>query len=338
MNQEDFLNLFGATTEKERDSLKKIFQKISWQGKEIFKLRAEEVLEGLQENWVRVLFNEVILPRDFNQIYLNGVDSVTTLLNSKEVVAIAECLKERKKPLHTLDLSCNEIGLTDGGKRALTTLFAALKESPVTNLLLEHNNLILSEVAGMSVFLHLKDNQTLEFLSLSNNTFNDNCVAGLAWALQSNCTLKTLNLSNNGLSGKVNFLVDLIERNTSITKLDLSENYFSPEGKNNLLEALCKNSSLLELDFSTKQNFEHETQMQEEEFEQEEQQKMLVEMLRLNAVFKEEVGEIDDLGLFDEKRKKLISDKKKIFSPTPSNSPASSFSGKLQGSQICQIS
>ncbi|MFM8454850.1 MAG: hypothetical protein ACKOAD_07865 [Gammaproteobacteria bacterium] len=94
-------------------------------------------------------------------------------------------------------------------------------------------------------------NTTLEDLGLHNSKIEDDGMAYLSFALQSNNSLKILNLRVNffGLKG-VLYLTSVIKSNKKIENLDLHFNEIGEEGLQELNQALEKNSTLRIMDCS----------------------------------------------------------------------------------------
>lgn len=130
-------------------------------------------------------------------------------------------LLQTNKTLRTLDLRC--IGMEVAGSMAIAE--ALQTNTTLTSLLLGDN----TEVAGsMAIAKALQKNTSLTTLDLSFNGIKDGEAGaiGLATALRTNKSLTTLYLAGNriGEAGAIGLARVLLQKNTTLTTLDLHDN------------------------------------------------------------------------------------------------------------------
>lgn len=134
----------------------------------------------------------------------------------------------------------------------LMHLFGALEHTPVTHLILsncglDYQNAII--IAGA-----FKKNNLIQ-LDLSNNNIQKTGAIVIAKALEENTTLKYLNLKNNAISTFVKYpncessslLITLIQKNKTLTILDLRDNQIDVSNLLALITASLDNFSLRQL-------------------------------------------------------------------------------------------
>jgi Ran GTPase-activating protein (RanGAP) involved in mRNA processing and transport len=148
--------------------------------------------------------------------------------------------------LKSLNLSSND--LRPG---TLIDIASILRENhSITSLDLGCNPEAITS-QSVSVFLQaLASNCTLRTLSLTDCRLQDvGCIAILSEALMQNRTLSSLNLAGNRLTAADIKLLSpiLLHQNPTLTSLNLSRNYFESSGFAPLAEALATNTSLTEL-------------------------------------------------------------------------------------------
>ncbi len=107
----------------------------------------------------------------------------------------------------------------------------------------------------------LENNDHVKHLDLTSATMQDErfCRVGngnsnariLSLILKENTSLESVTLKNTGLDDKgLGEICDALKTNKTITKLDLSQNYFGTVGADQLCSALAENRTLKFLDLS----------------------------------------------------------------------------------------
>jgi len=150
-----------------------------------------------------------------------------------------------------LDLSDNNI------EEEFMFLANVLKDSPIQYLNLRSNRITAKGIAVLAKFL--KTNKTLSYLDLSENQLGGNianCNAvNLGEAIKKNSALSHLKLSGNKFNYlEASSLTKLsLEKNKTLTSLDLSANEIGFYGMSLIFQGLEKNKTLTSLDLSSNQ-------------------------------------------------------------------------------------
>lgn len=144
-------------------------------------------------------------------------------------------------------LSLGNAGLGDEGALEIAHFLAESRH--LIRLDLTGNN--LSSTAVFHLAKAIKQNHTLESLSLKHNRIGDLGEAGLATlcrALHGNETLRHLDLRHAGLTGAMaaSVLGEMLSSNSHLTHLELSWNPLDPAGGQALLEQMRVNTTLFD--------------------------------------------------------------------------------------------
>ncbi|UJR32172.1 hypothetical protein I4U23_019638 [Adineta vaga] len=127
----------------------------------------------------------------------------------------------------------------------------AIIKKQCKGLLLSKNLITASGLS--SLVTELKENKTLEFLSLSHNHLGDRGAKSLANILSvDTCHLSILSLHGTRLTDEgVQSLCDMLKKNTSLTWLHIGQNKISDQGVKQLTNTLTNHNNVLEaLDLS----------------------------------------------------------------------------------------
>ena len=121
----------------------------------------------------------------------------------------------------------------------------AIDEKRCNELWLEQNQ--ITSLGASMIANTLKNNQTLQWLSLSSNQLFDNGVEILATTLTwHNSTLTSLGLHATGMTDKsVEYLAEMLKRNETLMELGLGGNEISDGGVEVLAEALTYHNHTL---------------------------------------------------------------------------------------------
>ncbi|XP_048406304.2 NACHT, LRR and PYD domains-containing protein 3-like isoform X1 [Stegostoma tigrinum] len=151
-------------------------------------------------------------------------------LGDSGVKALSEVLGNPNCKVQKLRLSENGISAS-----SMKDLACALSSNcSLIELDLGHNKLCDSGVKLLSAALG-KSKCKIQKLRLDDNRLSDSCTGDLASALNSNCTLTELNLEYNSFTDKsVPALCRIIINCTGLARIELWENKFSSNGKNQL--------------------------------------------------------------------------------------------------------
>lgn len=157
-----------------------------------------------------------------------------------QVTALAEALKESSainSTLVTLDLSGCRIGAA--GAAAIATVLET--SSALTTLDLTKNN--IRSVGATAIATALEGNNALTTLGLANNNIGNEGAVALATALERNDRLTTLGLADNNIGdeGATALTVAALERNVSITGLNIGWSHFDVTNNLNRVLSLSKN-------------------------------------------------------------------------------------------------
>ncbi|CAG8533896.1 13543_t:CDS:2, partial [Gigaspora rosea] len=188
-----------------------------------------DIVHELSEFLMTILLNNNI----------TGISLRSTKISSEMVTNLAQELKSNKIKLRYLNLSRNEIS-----NDAMGILVEALEDNKTLK------NLDLSDITGAGQVgqewtRSLEKNKTLKTLNLSNCNIRNNVVNALEKALRTNNTLSDLDLSCNSCS--MSNLLKALEKNRSLTKLNISNRDFLPEEIEALADALTTNNTLTHL-------------------------------------------------------------------------------------------
>ena len=135
-------------------------------------------------------------------------------------------------------------------KLSPSTIFLALRVNTSVTFLTLFRNCIDAEGAN-SLSQALRVNTSLTSLDLSNNSIGDEGADSLSQALGVNTSLTSLDLSKNSVCNEgATSLSQALRVNTSLTSLNFSKNSIGDEGANSLSQAVGVNSSLTSLNFS----------------------------------------------------------------------------------------
>jgi Ran GTPase-activating protein (RanGAP) involved in mRNA processing and transport len=174
--------------------------------------------------------------------------------NSFQITQPADCLALERLVALTptiveLNLSCCNLGVPAG-----EALGKGLRNHPtLTSLNLSRNRLEEYGVKKLCKGLH--ENSVLKNLDLARNSMSGRGASGVAQLLSNtNCGIETLSLYGNfiGIEG-ARFIATSLEKNSTLTDLDIGLNRMRPKGVNAIANALKKNSTLKVL--RLKQNF-----------------------------------------------------------------------------------
>ena len=166
---------------------------------------------------------------------------------------------------------------------SLKTIIHSLKQNiPITKLLLWGNKIHFAEIVALAEAL--KINKTLKIIELDtiefgydNRLYAYNGSKAIANALRENTTLTEINLDENyiGDLGVKAIAEVLIKDNKTLKKLKLASNEFGVEGAKAIAEALKENRSLITLDIQRNNKLGNEGI------------KVLADALKINKTLKE---------------------------------------------------
>lgn len=195
------------------------------------------------------LFKEVCTKIQKNQ--LKEVNFSGTMLTSDQIKILCEILSKNKTVtsliITKLDL-IEKNGLETGGIKYISELL--LKNKTITSLTLSNNNLTDENIQSLASALFKND--TLTELNLQSNKIREG-ISYLAEMLLKNRTIQTLRLDNNllGFNPKTSKVVsELLSNNKTLTRLYLGSNNFFNKDVELFCDALQKNRSLTFLDLS----------------------------------------------------------------------------------------
>ena len=220
----------------------------------------------LSADQVSVLFSNVLSIKNIKLLDLSSNDL------HNDIIKMATALK-LTKTLEVLNLTKNNI--PHNAAAAIATIISSntllrefrigenkLRSSIILILenlckisslqILELNDNEIPEDAGEAISSVILSNRKLERLVLDNNNIGKGLLH-VAKALQKLDSLQVLGLSNNDMPKEVsNELALAIERNQSLKILQINDNNLE-SSSNNILEALCKLSSLHSLELQSNQ-------------------------------------------------------------------------------------
>ena len=184
---------------------------------------------------------------------LISLDLTSNGLCSEEAEILAKGL-EANTTLKVLNISKNQVG-NSGAKSILQSLRKLFRPgqtlSALEKLDISENSLLSTSVIDFSSILRENDETRLRSLNLSNNFYLGCDQSTFSFALEKNKTLTSLNLSWVKINDKpCQSLAKALEQNETLQFLDLSHNQISSEGVLALGKALEINSTLQSLDLS----------------------------------------------------------------------------------------
>lgn len=148
------------------------------------------------------------------------------------------------KNVHTLNLSQNNLG--DVGAKHVAYM---LQNCGIKHLNLDYNDIKADGVEKIAD--SLRDNRTLESLSLVDNLAKDKGAQALARMIEHNKKVKHLNLTNNDIrEAGAEHLASCIQSNRTIETLILTKNKIGLDGLEAIAAALETNESLKSVDVS----------------------------------------------------------------------------------------
>ena len=181
---------------------------------------------------------------DFKHSHNNDehVDISNQNLNDDTVFLIT-CGLYNNTTVKKLDLSCNNI--TDDGALAISNCLksrAMLREVNLSN-----NN--INEEGAEAIAKALEGNDSLEKLDMMGNNICDVGAKAFGSCLKINCTLCEINLSGNAIQnrGAQGIAQALIKDNSTLQKLDISDNLLTDDGVIFISDCLKSNAGLMDL-------------------------------------------------------------------------------------------
>ncbi|CAG8691244.1 9806_t:CDS:2, partial [Cetraspora pellucida] len=163
----------------------------------------------------------------------------STKISSDVIKAFADALRINKIKLRSLNLSNNEIS-----KDVIRLLIGALEEN-VSLEELDLSHIIEVGKLGEELKNSLEKNRTLKILNLSHCCLRANTIKALENTLLKNITISNLDLSYNNIS--ITSLFKALERNNTLTKLNISHKDLDFEEGKALASALKINNTLTHL-------------------------------------------------------------------------------------------
>ena len=186
---------------------------------------------------------------------LRNLDLTDTWILDTSIVYIANGL-EKNTALKSLNMN----GISAVGGKALASAIATNASLPLVELELDGHDMIREDNKQAFIDM-LQQNTSIKTLSLSYTNIS---VPFLAEALQSNYTLKELELCNCELMlDMVKDVSRMLTVNRSLTTLDISNNPIGDDGVTHLAKALKHNITLEKLDISHCRNITDATPLAE---------------------------------------------------------------------------
>jgi len=99
---------------------------------------------------------------------------------------------------------------------------------------------------GLALAAVLKSNKSITKVDIKNNDIHEVAIAALMDALSTNTTVTWLDMSDNFSRGKGEQIAAMIKANKSITYLNLNVNQLTDEDSNLILDALATNTTIKE--------------------------------------------------------------------------------------------
>lgn len=156
---------------------------------------------------------------------------------------IAQTLNTNRT-LTILDFSGNNLGMQTA--RDLGKVLAV--NNKLRELYLGSNN--LEDDSGVEIVRSLRTNTILTRISFSDNKLGERTAKEIAEVLKTNRSLTYLNISNNNLGDSGEDIANAIKENTSLTNLYLISCQLTKESVMALANALDKNKTLTKIDIS----------------------------------------------------------------------------------------
>jgi len=173
-----------------------------------------------------------------SKVCITSLNLSSTLMKTKGMTVISKLI-ETSKSIKYLDVSNNQFD--DQGTVELCKLIKANHPWLQT---LYCNSIMFSSQDRAKLFESIKFNTNLTELSIRNINIGDD-INKLAMSLQSNTSIKRLNVSNNKLGSKgIEILLDYIRTNQSITSLHLNENAITSTGFQAFADYIKHNSTI----------------------------------------------------------------------------------------------
>ena len=195
----------------------------------ILNLNNNNMSEKVAEDLANVIRNNSGL----EQLYLsdNGLKSSASI--------ILQALKDNSQ-LKSLNLNNNNMS----GKVVEDLADVIRNKSGLEQLCLSDNNLKSSAIVILQA---LKDNSQLKFLNLNNNNMSEKVAEDLANVIRNNSGLEQLYLSDNGLKSSASIILQALKDNSQLKSLNLNNNNMSGKVVEDLADVIRNNSVLEQL-------------------------------------------------------------------------------------------
>jgi Ran GTPase-activating protein (RanGAP) involved in mRNA processing and transport len=195
----------------------------------------------IKKEGAKILADMIKVNKTIGKLYIEKNE-----LEDEGIGYIADALKHNKM-IQTLNISDNRIG--HNGLLCLYDTFTNLTRYEFANYsiieLYMKNNLINNSEAIKILGKIISHNCTIKYIDLSNNGISDNLVLPISEALKTNNTLETLILESNILGGiGCKILCQGLRQNTGVKVLNLRNNSLGYEGGKNISELLTYNKTL----------------------------------------------------------------------------------------------
>ena len=185
------------------------------------------------------IFDDVIIT--FSECLKNNITLMELSMSKTNITIKGTCALQVNSTLKKLDISGNEI--CDNGAIALSKYLecsTSLRELDVSG-----NNITYK--GANAIAEALKGNKTLQKLDISGNRISDDVIITFSESLKYNTTLMELSISRTNITTKGNCVLQI---NSTLKKLDISDNDICDDGAITLSECLKTNVELIELDIS----------------------------------------------------------------------------------------
>ena len=215
-------------------------------------IKKEKILQFLKSSWNSVCIKNSrlsveitieTLQLDINNVYEKScyVDGITETENCE--AEFLQCCLEYVC-MHSA-ISLQNVIIKDSFIEVVSfDCFLKINELTLSNCSFDTPHLMVPIIS-----VYLKNNSTLNILSLPNNQITDNEIATLSEAIAVNTTLKRLDLSHNLISD-VWVLANSLKNNKSLQELNLSGNNIDNIGATTFAKTIQGNTTLLELNIS----------------------------------------------------------------------------------------
>ena len=175
-----------------------------------------------------------------NNSTLQGLNVSFNQIHNRGIIEIGKAL-ETNTTLKTIDISHNNI--SDDGA-------VAISEFLKINSTLQELNMSDNKIYNRGIIeigKALETNTTLKTIDISHNYISDDGAVAICEFLKINSTLQELNMSYNKIHRGIIEIGKALETNTTLKTIDISHNYISDDGAVAISEFLKNNSTLQEL-------------------------------------------------------------------------------------------